>query len=457
MYKYRRVIVAVIAILLAAVLLLGIVLTAFGETSADIKKKIDELKERESAVAAQQNALAAEIKENKSDMLDLVGRKSQIDKQVKLTQDSIAIKNEEIQEYNLLIAEKQNELDAALAERDALNERYQARIRSMAENGKITYWSILFKASSFADMLNRVDTINEIALADTRMLEKMEQTAEEIERARQDLAEEKVSLEEAKAELSAEEENLAAQRSEADALLEELIQNDDALQAAAEKYDAAKRQLEAQIAQQTANYTEKVAEEEEARRKAAEEEARRKAEQAAREAAARQQAAMANQNPSGGSGSSSGSGSSTGSGSSGSSGNTGSSGSSGAIFSWPSYTHQITSYFGMRVHPTTHRYTLHNGIDIGASYGTAIWAAASGTVTSAGWDNGYGYYVVINHGNGCATLYGHMSQLGASVGDYVTTGQTIGYVGSTGWSTGPHLHFTVYKNGVAVNPLAYLP
>lgn len=456
MYKYRRVIVGVIAILLAAVLLLGIVLTAFGETSADIKKKIDDLKERESAIAAQQNALAAEIKENKSDMLDLVGQKSQIDKQVKLTQDSIANKNEQIQEYNLLIAEKQNELDAALAERDALNERYQARIRSMAENGKITYWSILFKASSFADMLNRVDTINEIALADNRMLEKMEQTAEEIERARQDLAEEKVSLEEAKTELAAEEENLAAQRAEADALLEELIQNDDALQAAAAKYDAAKSQLEQQIAQQQANYTEKVAEEEEARRKAAEEAARRKAEQEAREAAARQQAAMANNNnnnssnttPSGGSGGSSGTGGS---------GSTGSSGSSGAMFRWPSYTHAITSHFGMRVHPTTHRYTLHNGIDIGASYGTAIWAAASGTVTAAGWNDGYGYYVTINHGNGYTTLYGHMSQLAASAGDYVTAGQTIGYVGSTGWSTGPHLHFTVYKGGVAVNPLAYLP
>lgn len=453
MYKYRRVIVGVIAILLAAVLLLGIVLTAFGETSADIKKKIDDLKERESAIAAQQNALAAEIKENKSDMLDLVGQKSQIDKQVKLTQDSIANKNEQIQEYNLLIAEKQNELDAALAERDALNERYQARIRSMAENGKITYWSILFKASSFADMLNRVDTINEIALADTRMLEKMEQTAEEIERARQDLAEEKVSLEEAKTELAAEEENLAAQRAEADALLEELIQNDDALQAAAAKYDAAKSQLEQQIAQQQANYTEKVAEEEEARRKAAEEAARRKAEQEAREAAARQQAAMANNNnnnssnttPSGGSGGSSGTGGS------------GSTGSSGAMFRWPSYTHVITSHFGMRDHPVTHRYTLHNGIDIGAYYGTAIWAAASGTVTAAGWNDGYGYYVTINHGNGYTTLYGHMSQIAASAGDYVTAGQTIGYVGSTGWSTAPHLHFTVYKNGVAVNPLAYLP
>ncbi len=452
MYKYRRIIVSTIAILLAAVLVLGIVLMAFGETSADIKKKIDALKEREKAIAAQQNSLAAEIADNKSDMLDLVGQKSQIDKQVKLTQDSIENKNEQIQEYNLLIAEKQNELDAALANRDALNEQYLTRVRSMEENGKITYWSILFKASSFSDMLDRVDMINEIALADSRMLDKMEQAAKEIETARQELAAEKVSLEEAKEELAAEEAALADQRAKADALLEELIKNDDELQAEAAKYEAAKSQLDAQIAQQEANYTEKLAEEEEARRKAAEAEAKRKAEQAAREAAARQRAAMSAQS----SQSSSSSSSSSGTGSSGSSGNSGSSNRS-AGFIWPSYTHVITSYYGMRVHPITHQYTLHNGLDIGASYGTAIWAAASGTVTAAGWNNGYGYYVTINHGNGFSTLYGHMSQIATSTGQYVTQGQTIGYVGSTGWSTAPHLHFTVYQGGSPVNPLNYLP
>ena len=78
-------------------------------------------------------------------------------------------------------------------------------------------------------------------------------------------------------------------------------------------------------------------------------------------------------------------------------------------------------------------------------------------MTAAGFDTGYGYYVTINHGNGYTTLYGHMCRYIVSAGDYVTQGQTIGYVGSTGWSTGAHLHFTIYYNGATVNPLGYLP
>ncbi len=95
-------------------------------------------------------------------------------------------------------------------------------------------------------------------------------------------------------------------------------------------------------------------------------------------------------------------------------------------------------------------------MDLAAGAGTAIYATKAGTVTSATYNEAYGNMVTINHANGYSSLYGHMTNYTVSVGDYVTQGQTIGYVGSTGWSTGPHLHFTIYYNGSDVNPLNYV-
>lgn len=127
------------------------------------------------------------------------------------------------------------------------------------------------------------------------------------------------------------------------------------------------------------------------------------------------------------------------------------------IYIWPSAAgSHVTSFFGMRVHPITGAYHFHNGIDIGAGYGTAVLAAADGTVTTAAYDaDGYGHYVVIDHGSGNRTLYAHLSYKGVSPGQRVTQGQMIGLVGSTGMSTGPHLHFETYVNGARVDPLLY--
>ena len=120
------------------------------------------------------------------------------------------------------------------------------------------------------------------------------------------------------------------------------------------------------------------------------------------------------------------------------------------------YQCQVTDSYGYRIHPLTKKYSWHNGVDFGAAAGTAILAAKSGTVTTAAYSGAWGYYVVINHGDGYSTLYAHQPSLSVSVGDYVTQGQTIGYVGSTGYSTGPHLHFTIYYNGSDVNPFNYI-
>ncbi len=128
----------------------------------------------------------------------------------------------------------------------------------------------------------------------------------------------------------------------------------------------------------------------------------------------------------------------------------------GGVMKWPTagYT-RISSPFGYRIHPIYKVKKMHSGIDIDAPSGATIAAANSGKVILAGWNGGYGNCVIIDHGDGIATLYGHQSKILVSVGDKVGKGDTIGKVGSTGLSTGPHLHFEVRKDGKAINPMPY--
>ena len=115
---------------------------------------------------------------------------------------------------------------------------------------------------------------------------------------------------------------------------------------------------------------------------------------------------------------------------------------------------RVTSGFGSRFHPILHHMRMHKGVDLAAAYGTPILAAASGRVVAAGWHGGYGRQVAIQHGGGLETTYSHMSSIAASPGSHVRQGQVIGYVGSSGLATGPHLHYEVYKDGRLVNPLS---
>lgn len=117
----------------------------------------------------------------------------------------------------------------------------------------------------------------------------------------------------------------------------------------------------------------------------------------------------------------------------------------------------VSSHFGFRVSPGGIGSTYHEGLDIASSYGNTVHATANGRITQAGWVNGYGYLVEIDHGNGIKTRYGHNSAILVSVGDQVVQGQTISLIGSTGNSTGPHCHYEVRVNGEAVDPTLFLP
>lgn len=130
-------------------------------------------------------------------------------------------------------------------------------------------------------------------------------------------------------------------------------------------------------------------------------------------------------------------------------------GGSGA-FMWPC-SGPITSYYGWRTHPIFRTKRYHSGMDIAVDTGTPIHAAASGTVIYSGWMGGYGYCVMISHGGGLVSLYGHNSSLAVGEGQRVSQGQVIAYAGSTGYSTGPHCHFEVRVHGEVTDPLNYLP
>lgn len=424
MYKYRRVIISVIALLLAGTMLAGLLVSVFAVSSSEIRSEIDSLENKADSLAEEREKLEDEISANQNKTLSLVEQKSQIDRDIELTRREVENLNEQIQQYNLLIAEKQADLDQLRNDQDTLLEHYKLRIRAMQERGDVSYWEVIFEAKSFSDMLNRVAMVEEIALSDQRMMEEMRSIAADVLAAKESLAAEKVSAEEKKTELAAAEDELAEKRAEADAVLAELVSDAEQMKAEIEKFEKLEEELTSQIAQKEKEYTEAKREEERP---------------------------VETQPSSGGSGGGSEGGESGGSG--------GSGGSTSSYFRYPlpaSAGSWVSCPYGYRIHPVTGNHSFHNGVDLAANQGTPIYATKSGTVTTATYSSGYGYYVTINHGDGFSSLYGHMTHYTVSSGEYVDQGEVIGYVGSTGVSTGPHLHFTLFYNGSTVNPMNYV-
>ncbi len=431
------------AILLILALLLSLIpATVFAASSSDIQEELNNLESQAQEIQRAKEELAQQQAANASDTRDVVSRKKDIDQEIKIIHDEIENLNAQIQNYNQLIVEKQKELDDAQTRQAELNQQYRVRIRTMEESGKISYWSVLFQANSFTDLLDTINKISEIAAHDQAMLAELDRVAQEIQTAQAELAQEKSNLDAQKTALAVSQAELDEKSAEANAILAELTADAAKLDSLYVSYEDKEAALTDEIAQKEQEYTAALAQEEEARRQ--EEERRRQEEENRRQEEENRRQEEENNGGSeeeggGESGGSSGS----------------SSSSSGWLYPLP-YRVAVTSAYGYRVHPVTGAWSFHTGVDLGAGEGTPIYATRSGTVTTATYSDVYGNYVTINHGDGYSSLYGHMTHYVVSAGEYVSQGEVIGYVGSTGWSTGPHLHFTIYYNGSTVNPMDYI-
>src|SRR5699024_7483218 len=223
----KKICIAVISLMLCVLMVGGLLTSALmtmasAASSSEIQKTLNDLKNQAQEIADQGAALQAEIDANQSDTQTTIEKKSDIDKQITITEAEIQNTNALIQQYSLLIAQKQSELEDALARQAEMNETYKARLRAMEENGTISYWSVLFKATDFSDLLSRIDSIHEVAEADQRMLRELESISKEIEADRASLEAELAAQQAAKDALAEQEATLQAQRAEADALLIDL-------------------------------------------------------------------------------------------------------------------------------------------------------------------------------------------------------------------------------------------
>ena len=415
----RKRLVQIMAGVMAAIMLLSLILSLIttkvgAASSSEIRKQLAALKDDKKEIDAKLKEVKGQFDANFDEIEDIVAQKNSIDQEIQLLHQQIDNITQQIATYSLLIADKQDELDEAEARLDELNEKNKERLRAMEEEGEISYWSIIFKANDFSDLLDRLSMIQEINAADQRRLKKISDVAQQVAAVQSELTMEKADLESTKRELDEAEITLEEKRAEADELLKELIAKGEEFQALIDESEELQSSLMKEIAQaekdlKAAEYREWLA------------------------------TYVPTTKPSG----------------TDTTPSTQAPSSSGWIKPLKSYT--LTSAFGMRLHPIKNKWLMHEGVDMSAAQGTPIYAAKAGKVTRTAYqDGGAGYYVSINHGDGFSSIYMHMTHYIVSPGQYVATGQVIGYVGSTGGSTGPHLHFGIAYNGTYVNPMNYI-
>ena len=428
--KNRKCLVSVLAGVMAAVLLLTLLMSilptfAGAASSGEIRKQIIALQQERKEVQNQIADVKKQYKENENEIADLIAQKNVVDQEIQLLNTQIININEQISAYNLLIADKQDELDTAEDRLETLNQENKERIRTMEEEGEVSYWEVLFKANSFSDLLDRLNMVEEIAASDKRRLQELSDAANKVEEAQAELETEKGELETTKKDLDDTQAEMNEKNKESEALLQELLQKADDLQALEEECKEQENAFLKQIAAMEVQFN------------AAKQ----------REWEAWKATSVPPTTQAGGTG-----GSSSG-GTSGSSG--GSSGGSGGWLVPCSYT-SITSPFGNRNSPTSGASSYHQGVDLDTGTGDPVYASRAGVVTVAGWGNAAGNYVQINHQDGFSSIYMHLSSYCVSAGQIVSAGQLIGATGATGITTGDHLHFGISYNGVYVNPCNYV-
>ena len=380
--------------LLIALFVLGsLQIEAFAPAAKAVTQaEIDELKNDAESYNEEKEALQEQIDALENDLEDALTKKTLLDQQSAALANEISAIETIIADYETLIGQTEVELADAQQREAVQYERFCERVRAMEENGTVSYWSVLFKAEDFTDLLSRLSDIQEIMDYDQGVINALKETQAEIAAKQADLEAQKAEQESQRSELVDRKAELDQQRAAALDLLNQIKEDEAAAQALLDEKEAEYNRIQAEI-----------------------------------ERKEQELAAQLGPATYGG-------------------------------YIWPVTTSKyITSPVGGRASPGGIGSTNHKGIDIGrVYYSSEVLAAKAGTVITSAYSSSYGNYIVISHGTGNTTLYAHMSSRKVSEGEYVAQGQVIGITGSTGNSTGPHLHFEIRENGVIVNPLDYL-
>ena len=432
----RKLHISLIAGLLVLALAIGLAMPmeADAARSDELRAQLNALQSQAASINAQIAELKGQIAQNTSDIEQMVVEKNIIDQEIFLLYQQIDNTNNQIATYSMLIADKQEELTAAEERYSTLLADKKERIQAMEEEGGVTYWSVLFQANSFADFLDRINMVQEIADSDHRRLAELNDAAVAVAEAKTSLEEEKVALQQTKLTLDETQHELELKRIEASAILKALVARGMEYEELVAASEAAQEQLMVSIANTQYQYNNALYQEW----------------LATSIPSATVPLAPSQTTP-------------TEPGSNGNSGNNGGSdapaNNNPADEGWKVPINYVanTSPFGDRERPTEGASTNHKGVDLAAPEGTAIGAAKGGTVLVAEYNPSAGYYVVIEHDNGYRSVYMHMSSFDVQVGQTVSQGQQIGACGSTGVSTGSHLHFGISQNGVYKNPADYIP
>lgn len=384
--------VAVCAIIIVLALLASIFLPTFVQVAS--AKTTAELKKEVEQAKQNKNSAKSQLDKVKNQRASVADEVLSIDKEINRVENEIEATAKAIEKSRADLLIKEEELKIAEENCMEYDEDFKTRARIMYENGTSSYLEVLLGASGFGDFLSRVEMIKEIVEYDRKILGEMKVARDAIRTAKESLEAERANLEAKEVELANMKIELDYRLEAKQGLLDQLYADEEEYKKAYEKAEADEKKIQQELQAQ-----------------------------AAREAQNGTQTKY------------------TGTG----------------RFLWPvPASSRITSQYGYRIHPVYNTKKFHAGIDIGAGYGSNIIAVESGTVIVATYGSGYGKYVVVSHGSGITTLYAHCSSLLVNVGDKVSRGQVIAKVGSTGVSTGNHLHFEVRINGSTTDPLSYV-
>ena len=398
---WRRVVVAALAAFLALMMLLPmftmVLEAAQAADTSELEQQIREYQRQQADLAAQIKDLDRQLKSIAGDKAQALEQKRLLDRQISAKVQEIQSTESIIAQYDALIADEQAKLEDTQAREEIQYELFCKRVWAMEEAGTVSYWSILFDSADFADLLDRATFVSEIMEADNKIMDDLAALRKSIEAQKAELETSRADQQTQRDALVAQKKELDAKEADAAALVQKIQSQESEYQSSRDALKREEEEVEAQIIKKQKEIQAKIA------------------------------AGQISFDP-------------------------------GTGWQWPvPGRYKITSTFGPRIHPITGLPGNHTGTDVAAPKGTAILAARGGVVTISTYNNSYGNYVVVQHDNGIATLYAHMSSRAVSEGQIVTQGQTLGYVGSTGSSTGNHLHLEFRVNGKRQDALNYYP